>query len=224
MKQIFNNIIFFFRRVRLLFSRFFKIFYNLSWSGRFQLIFSLVFSIFKQFCMDVRGIFYGRLAFIIWLVAYFLCVLFDCRVRLFRRFPWLRRFYICLARFFLRYIATTNRKRSVTIYIIFSLFAGSIGAVLSLLIRINLAVPGNLLFNNSIDVFYYTVVMAHALIMIFFMVRPALMGGFGNWLVPILIGAREMTFPRINNFCFFIYVFVVGDVVNCKEVFIIRLC
>lgn len=38
----------------------------------------------------------------------------------------------------------------------------------------------------------------------FFMVMPALIGGFGNWLVPILIGAPDMSFPRLNNLSFWL--------------------
>jgi len=63
------------------------------------------------------------------------------------------------------------------LYFLFGLFSGFIGTALSIIIRLELAKPGVLLDNGQL---YNSVLTAHALLIIFFIVIPSIVGGFGN--------------------------------------------
>jgi cytochrome c oxidase subunit I len=73
-----------------------------------------------------------------------------------------------------------------------------------MLTRLELAEPGLQFFADGQA--WKVVVTAHGVVMVFFVIMPALIGGFGNWFVPIMVGAPDTAFPRLNNISFWLLV------------------
>jgi cytochrome c oxidase subunit I len=104
------------------------------------------------------------------------------------------------------FTSTTDNKVIAKMYLWFGLYTGIVAAIFSYFIRLELAIPTHSFFGGNYHL-YNVVVTAHGLIMLFFMIMPILIGGFGNWLIPLYGGMREMAFPRINLFSFWILFF-----------------
>jgi heme/copper-type cytochrome/quinol oxidase subunit 1 len=99
------------------------------------------------------------------------------------------------------WVYTTNHKRIAVNYYFFVIFSGICGMVLATIIRLEMAYPGvGILAGDSLQ--YLSVVTAHAVIMVFFMIMPLLFGAFGNFLLPTQLGVHDVAFPRLNSAAF----------------------
>jgi hypothetical protein len=99
------------------------------------------------------------------------------------------------------WVYTTNHKRIAINYFNFVLVSGTAGMSLATVIRMEFAYPGvGVLAGDSIQ--YLSIATAHGVIMVFFMIMPAIFGAFGNFLLPTQLGVHDVAFPRLNSAAF----------------------
>ncbi|MCB9112937.1 MAG: cytochrome c oxidase subunit I [Anaerolineales bacterium] len=103
----------------------------------------------------------------------------------------------------LSWIMTVDHKRIGILYLVSAFIFFIIGGLEALLMRIQLAKPDNTFLGADT---YNQVFTMHGTTMIFLVVMP-LAAGFGNYLVPLLIGARDMAFPKLNALSYWTYLF-----------------
>src|SRR3989440_5350073 len=101
------------------------------------------------------------------------------------------------------WVATVDHKRLGVLYIIYALVFLVIGGIEAGIIRIQLIRAHNDFVSPQVFNRMFTM---HGTTMIFFVVMP-LVFGFANYLVPLMIGARDMAFPRLNAFSFWLTAF-----------------
>jgi len=122
--------------------------------------------------------------------------------------------------FFVRWFMSTNHKDIGILYLIVSAFVGFISVAFTIYMRLELMNPGvqsmcmegARFFADSAATctpnghLWNVLITGHGILMMFFVVIPALFGGFGNYLMPLQIGAPDMAFPRMNNLSFWLYI------------------
>src|ERR1700722_5961478 len=101
------------------------------------------------------------------------------------------------------WLTTVDHKKIGLMYIVYALIFLVIAGFEAILMRIQLAIPNNHFVSPQVFNQLFTM---HGTTMVFFVGMPILFG-FGNYLIPLMIGARDMAFPRLNAFSFWIAAF-----------------
>jgi cytochrome c oxidase subunit I+III len=99
------------------------------------------------------------------------------------------------------WVTTVDHKRIGILYLVTALFFFAVGGLEALVVRLQLARPSSSLV--SAEAFNQLFTM-HGTTMIFLVVMPTLVG-FGNYFVPLMIGARDMAFPRLNAMSYWLF-------------------
>ncbi|WP_223425543.1 cytochrome c oxidase subunit I [Tateyamaria pelophila] len=122
--------------------------------------------------------------------------------------------------FFTRWFMSTNHKDIGILYLVVSALVGFVSVAFTVYMRLELMDPGVQYMcmegarltaaaagectpNGHL---WNVLITGHGILMMFFVVIPALFGGFGNYFMPLQIGAPDMAFPRMNNLSFWMYV------------------
>ena len=101
------------------------------------------------------------------------------------------------------WLLTRDHKRIALLYLAGVTFFFFVGGAMAVLIRLELATPAGDLVSDET---YNKLFTMHGVMMVFFFLIPAIPSVLGNFLVPIMIGAKDLAFPKINLFSWYIYI------------------
>ena len=114
-----------------------------------------------------------------------------------------RRNYLNASEGLLSWLLTTDHKRIAILYLISVTFMFFLGGFFAAGVRLELLTPrGDLLEADTYNKFF----TLHGVFMVFFVLIPAIPAILGNFLIPLMIGARDLAFPRLNLLSWYIYV------------------
>lgn len=101
------------------------------------------------------------------------------------------------------WLLTVDHKRIALLYLISVSIFFFIGGLFAMFIRLELLTPAGEVFTSDT---YNKLFTLHGIVMIFFFLIPSVPAVLGNFLIPIMIGAKDMAFPRINLLSWYIYI------------------
>jgi cytochrome c oxidase subunit I len=113
------------------------------------------------------------------------------------------------------WIFSTDHKRIGIMYLIALTFFYAVGVVLGFLIRLELLYPGETIVKAQT---YNQLFTLHGVIMIFLFVIPGLPAVFGNFFLPLIIGAKDVAFPRLNLLSWWLY--IIGGILVITSILI----
>jgi cytochrome c oxidase subunit I len=102
------------------------------------------------------------------------------------------------------WILSTDHKRIALLYLYSQLFFFLAGVVMGLFMKLELIAPGQQIMGPAT---YNALFTVHGLTMIFLFIIPGLAASFGNFMIPIMIGAKDVAFPRLNLFSWYLFIF-----------------
>src|SRR5579872_764651 len=103
------------------------------------------------------------------------------------------------------WLLTVDHKRIALLYLIAITFFFFLGGTFAVMIRLELLTPEADMFQSET---YNRLFTMHGIVMVFFFLIPSIPATLGNFLVPLMIGARDLAFPRINLLSW--YLFIIG--------------
>ena len=98
---------------------------------------------------------------------------------------------------------TLDHKRIGVMYLFTTLFFFLLGGFLAMLLRLKLMTPGPAMFSDHT---YNVLFTMHGAMMIFLFIIPAIPSSLGNFLIPLLVGSRDVAFPRLNLLSYWLFV------------------
>lgn len=102
------------------------------------------------------------------------------------------------------WLLTTDHKRIGIMYLIVIITFFFVGATLGILMRLEMLSTGRTIMDPQT---YNSLFTLHGLIMIFLFIIPSIPAVFGNFFLPIMLGARDVAFPRLNLLSWYLYIF-----------------
>src|ERR671915_330649 len=101
------------------------------------------------------------------------------------------------------WLLTRDHKRIALLYLVAVTFFFFIGGTFAVVIRLDLATPaGDLVSDDT----YNELFTMHGIVMVFFFLIPVIPAVLGNFLVPLMIGAKDLAFPKLNLLSWYIYI------------------